>query len=394
MKTESKALKKSAVELKAVLDAEESKSVVKKVENYFVSHASIPGFRKGKVPLERIRREFSKEIADEVRNEVFRKKLPEAVKAENLEPLEVTSIKEYAQNDDGITFTATIDVKPVFKLPDYKGLKISKQDTSVSESELAERIEDLRKAYAKYEDAKEGECAGDGDFVQIDFTGKIDGTPIAEIAPEAKAVGNAQGFWVQIEEGRFLPEILDAIKGMKIGDSKSGVKVEFPKEMGHDLLKGKKAEYELTLKALRRRILPNDAELAERAKAESYEKLLETTRKQMEDFKIKQEAARREDELVNILLKKTDLEVPQSSIDKMRNIYLRQLSERAQQSGIGVEYFEKNRDAILKDADENAERQVKVWYIVEAIAKAENITADDPKDIGDKVTDFLLANAK
>ena len=392
MKTESKALGNCSVELKVNLDAEEAKAVVKKVEKTFMREVRLPGFRPGKVPIEMIRSRFAKELAQETKRDMAATHVKGAIEAEKLDQVAVTEIKDFEQDENGASFTAVVEVKPEFKLPSYKGLKIEQRDTSVSEEALNQRIEALRTAYATYEDAKEGETISDGDFAQIDYSGTVDGKPISEIAPDATIVAARQNFWVQLEEGRFLPEILAALRGMKIGETKEGVEAVFDKNAAPEPLKGAKAVYTVTLKAFRHRILPSDDVLVEKMKAESFEKLVATTRENMEKAAVSQEAARRENEAVEMLLKKVDFDVPSTQVRGTRDGILQQFAERAQYSGLGADYFEKNSEKILKDAEESATKQVRLWYLIDAIAKAENIPEGD--DRGKKVMELILSNAK
>jgi trigger factor len=102
---------------------------------------------------------------------------------------------------------------------------------------------------------------------------------------------------------------------------------------------------------------------------------------------------RRENEAVELLLKKSDFDVPGSQVRRAMDGYLNQLAQRAQQSGLDASYFEQNRDKILKDAEETATNQVRLWYIIEEIAKAEKIEAND-EERGKKVVEFILANVK
>ena len=393
MKTDTKKLDKCQVKLVVTLDAEEAAACIKEVEKAFVKEARLPGFRPGKAPVELIRKQFSAQIKDEVQRTMFRRHYADAIKAEGVEEVALADVQDVKCDATGGGFTAIVDVKPVFKLPTYKGLKIAPANAKVEDSAVAEQIERLRAAYAKYEDAKEGESVAAGDFVQIDYSGTVDGKPILEIAPDAKIVASGTGFWTQVEEGRFLPEILDAVKGMKAGETKAEVKATFSKESAPEPLKGKKAVYSVTLKAFRRRVLPTDAEFAEKAKAESIETLTKTIRESMEKQAVEQEAARRENEAVEMLLKKVDFDVPQSQVHRAMDGYLNQLAQRAQYAGLTAEYFEQNRDKILKDAEENATKQVRLWYVVDAIAEAEKIEAKDDER-GKKVIEFVLANAK
>ena len=393
MKTDTKKLDKCQVKLVVTLDAEEAAACVKEVEKAFVKEARLPGFRPGKAPVELIRKQFAAQIKDEVQRTMFRRHYADAVKAEGVDEVALADVQDVKCDATGGGFTAIIDVKPVFKLPAYKGLKIAPANAKVEDSAVAEQIERLRAAYAKYEDAKEGETVAAGDFVQIDYTGTVDGKPILELAPDAKIVASGTGFWTQVEEGRFLPEILEAVKGMKAGETKAEVKATFDKASAPEPLKGKKAVYSVTLKAFRRRVLPTDAEFAEKAKAESVEALTKTIRESMEKQAVEQEAARRENDAVEMLLKKVDFDVPQSQVHRAMDGYLNQLAQRAQYAGLTAEYFEQNREKILKDAEENATRQVRLWYVIDAIAEAEKIEAKD-EERGKKVVEFILANAK
>ncbi len=393
MKTASKKLDKCQVELAVTLDADEAKAIVKEVEKTFVREAKLPGFRPGKVPIELIRKEFASGLKQETERLTFQKNIEKAIEAEKLDHVAIAEVKEVACSPEGASFTAIIEVKPVFKLPAYKGLKIEQRDVTVTPEEVAAQVERMRASYAKYEDAKEGEAVADGDFVQIDYSGTIDGKPIAEINPAAKIVAEGTGFWTQVEEGRFLPEILDAVKGMKAGETKEEVKAKFDKESAPEGLKGEKAVYRLTLKAFRRRILPTDAEFVEKAKAESLEKLTETIRNQMQKHADDAEARRREDEAVELLLKKVDFDVPGTQLRRATDGYLQQFAQRAQYSGLDASYFEQNRDRIMKDAESAAEKQVRLWYVIDAIAKEEKIEAKE-EERGRKVVDFILANVK
>ncbi len=393
MKTSSKAQEKCQVKLEVTLDADEMKAIVKDVEKTFLREAQLPGFRKGKVPIELIRKQFAAGLKQEIERAMFQKSYPEALKAEKIDEVSLAGLEGIKHDADGGSFTAIVEVKPKFKLPTYKGLKVDFKDVKIDDAAVSEQLERLRIAYAKFEDAKEGEAVAEGDYVQIDYEGSVGGKKILEINPEAKIVGEGKGFWTQVEEGHFLPEILDAVKGMKIGETKDGISAKFPKESAPEGLGGKTAKYTITLKAFRRRILPTDAEFAEKANAETFEKLTARIRETMEKNATSQEAIRRENQAVELLMKKVDFDVPQSQVRHAMDGYLQELSQRAQASGMDASYFEQNREKILKDAEDTATRQVRLWYVIDAIAEAEKIEAKDDER-GKKVVEFILANAK
>lgn len=393
MKTSKKKQGKCRIELKVTLDAAEKAEVVKSVEREFLREAQVPGFRKGKVPIDVIRKNFAGSLKQEIATAMVRKFHPEAVKAEGVDEVALVGVKEFDVEGEGGSFTVIVDERPTFKLPTYKGLKIADADATVKDAEVDEQIDRLRAAYATFEDGKEGDAAAEGDYVQIDYEGTVGGKKILEINPEAKIVGEGKGFWTQLEEGRFLPEILDAVKGMKAGETKEKVAAKFAKEGAPEGLAGAKAVYTVTLKILRRRVLPDDATLAEKAKAESFDKLKASVRESMERAKVESEKRRRENEAVELLLKKVDFDVPATQVESTMRGMLSEMAQRAQLSGLDASYFEQNGEKIRKEAEEGAERQVRLWYVIEAIAKAEKIEASD-NEIGQKVVEFVLANAK
>ena len=393
MKTEVKKLEKCQVQLTVSIEAEEAATIIKNVEKTFVREVKVPGFRPGKVPLEMVRKHFAGGIKEESVRMMYSKNIAKAIEESKADVLEIVNIKDASITAEGGSFVAIADVKPEFKLPTYKGLKVELKDATVSDAEVEESLNRLRAAYASYEDAKDGEAASEGDFVQIDYSGTVDGKPIAEINPEAKFVSSAENYWLQLEEGRFLPEILDAVKGMKVGETKDSVKAKFDKEAAPEGLKGAKAVYTVTLKAFRRRVLPTDEQFVEKAKAESLEKLTAQIREQMQTRATEAEATRRENEVVDLLLKKSDFDVPGSQVQRVKDGILAELAERAKYSGLGADYFEQNREKIDEDATKSAVNQVRLWYIVDAIAAAEKIEAKD-NERGKKVVEFLLANTK
>ena len=402
MKVEQKVEKNSCViSLTVKAEADEIKGEVKKVLNEFVREAQIPGFRKGKVPIELIRKNFAKELKRETEGACFRALYPKAVEESKLKVLALEGLAEINVDEaTGAEFTAMVEVRPEFKLPKYKGLPIKQQDAKVEDKTVEDQLENMRSMFAKYDDGKDGDVAEDGDFVQFDYKGSLDGKPLSEVVPEQKAICEAAGFWVQIEEGRFLPEILDALKGMKAGDEKKGVTVKFPKDAAPEPLKGKKVAYDLKVTMIRKRTLPDDAGLAEAAKAESVDKLRADIRERLEKQATEQELENRKNQAIELLLKKTDFDVPPTFVQRQTEAYLGRIAQQMQYAGVTSEYIEQNREKILKDASENAEKQVRLSYILHDIAEAEKITVDEKDEDkaeqlrAEKVLEFILAEAK
>ena len=374
MNVEKKPDEGCTVKLIVKADAAEIADECKKVLNTFLREASIPGFRKGKVPLAVIQQKFADGIKQESEQACFRKLYPQALKEAAVEPIELTGVTDVLLDPaTGFSFTAIVEVRPEFSLPKYKKLAVKAGDTTVKDEAVEQQLEQFRVAFAKYEDAKEGETIGDGDFVNFDYKGQLNGQPLSEIVPDQKAVCGAEGFWTQIEDGRFLPEILAALKGMKAGETKKEVVVKFPDDAAPDALKGKSCDYELTVKSFRRRVLPDDKTFLEGAKAESLDALRKDIRERLEKQAIAADLENRRNQAIELLLKKCDFDVPASLVRRQTAAYLKDLEQRAQYAGLSGDYIEQNRDKILADAENHAVQQVRLGYVREEIAKAENI---------------------
>ena len=378
MNVEKKADEGCVVRLIVKADAAEIAEDCKKVLNTYLREASIPGFRKGKVPLEVIKQKFADGLKQDSEQACFRKLYPQALKEAEIDPIELAGVTDLKLDPaTGFSFTALVEVRPEFSLPKYKKLAIKTGDTTVKDDAVEQQLEQFRTAFAKYEDAKEGETIADGDFVNFDYKGQLNGQPLSEIVPDQKAVCGAEGFWTQIEDGRFLPEILDALKGMKAGESKKEIVVKFPDDAAPDALKGKSCDYELTVKAFRRRVLPDDKTFVENAKAESLDAIRKDIRERLEKQAIAADLESRRNQAVDLLLKKADFDVPASLVRRQTQNYLQDLAQRAQYAGVSGDYIEQNRDKILADAETHATQQVRLSYIREEIAKAEKIEATD-----------------
>ena len=383
MKVEKKESSPCVLELSVKAEADEVKEEYQKVLTAFIKNAIVPGFRKGKTPLPIIKQKFQTEISQETQQACFRKLYPEALKEASVEPLTLQDVTELSFSPEaGFAFTALVEVRPVFDLPKYKKLAIKPGDLSVSDDQVTAELENYRRAFAKYEDAKEGAVVAEGDFVCFDYTGTTDDDPpqpLSELVPDQKAVCAGTDFWTQVEEGRFVPEILEALKGMKAGETKEGVKVSFPQDAAPEPLQGRTAVYTITLKSFRSRTLPDDAGFVAAAKAESMDALRADFRTRLEEAAKARDLAARKDQAIDLLLAKSDFDVPPSLVRRQTQSTLEELAQRAQYSGLPADYFQQNRDQILADATNTAIRRVRLSYILLGIAKEEGleITEED-----------------
>lgn len=358
-------------------EADETRKEYEAVMKSFMQHGRVPGFRPGKVPREIIKRDFHKEISEEVQGRLFRALYRQALDQEGVKMVSLLDVSDMLFSPEtGITFTMTVDVKPEFELPKYKKIPVTFEEPAVTEEQVDEHIDRLRKAFAKFEEAQPDHGIEAGDLVSIDFAGLIDGQPVKEVAPEAKSISEGTDFWIQVEEDRFLPEIINALKGMKAGESNE-VKFKFGKDQPLEVLRGKKAVYNVTVKTVRMRVLPKDEDLLAQVKLESLDKLREQTRTHLAESAQQAEKHRREQTIIEFLLKKTEFDLPESQVSEEINTTLDRMMNEAQYRGLTREDLEKNREAIIENATGSAKRQLSLRYILGSIAEKEGIQLTD-----------------
>lgn len=370
-------------------EANETRADYEEVMKSFMQQGRVPGFRPGKAPREIIKQSFHKEIAEEVHGRLFRSLYRKALEQEKIKMVSLRDVGDMLFSPEtGITFSMLVDVEPTFDLPKYKKIPIVFEDPVVTDEQVDEHMNRLRQAFAKFEDAPADRVIEDGDLVSIDFKGLIDDKPVAELAPDAKSISEGTDFWVQVEEGRFLPEILAALKGLKAGAS-TEVKFKFDKAQPIEVLRGKKAVYQVTVKAVRMRVLPADEDVLKQVKMDSIEKLREQTRSNLTESGLQAEARRREQMVVEFLLKKTDFELPESQVSEEINATLDRLMNEAHYRGLTREDLEKNRASIIENATTTAKRQLRTRYVLGRIADEEKVTLSD-EEVDQKIAELSV----
>ncbi|MFA7172580.1 MAG: trigger factor [Kiritimatiellia bacterium] len=358
-------------------DPKECEVEYKKVLKTFNDRGRISGFRKGKAPIEIIKKNFQREISQETENRLFRALYPRVVEKENLKVVSALEVKDVIFSPEtGIVFTAVVDLEPKFSLPKYKKIPIGPQDVAVTEEELDHYIERMRAAFAKFEETTAEYKIQKEDLVCMDFAGSVGGQPLKEIDAAAEQISGKNDFWVQVDENQFVPEVVNAMVGLTSGAEKS-VEFKFQKTMSVEALRGKKALYELKIKAVRQRVVPSDAELCEQLKVETIDVFRQDACKKMFENAMQSEQHRRKQVVIDYLLSKVSFEVPESEMQEAVNNVLDQMKREALYRGVKSEELANQRDEILRSATASATNQVRIKYIIREIARAEGIQASE-----------------
>lgn len=388
MKVDTQSIGPCKVKVIVKAEADETRKDYEEVMKLFMRQGRVPGFRPGKVPREIIKRDFHKEITEETHGRLFRALYKQALEQAEVKMAALLNVGDMLFSPEtGVTFTMTVDTEPEFDLPKYKKIPVVFEDPAVTEEQVDEQIDHLRKAFAKFEEAPADHTIEAGDLVCIDFSGLVDGQPVHTLSDAAKPISEGKDFWVQVEDGRFIQEILDALKGLRPGET-TEIKFTFGNDHPLEALRGRQVVYSVAVKSARMRLAVSDADLLTQTKQESMETLREQTRIRLKGAAEQAEKNRREQTVIEFLLKKADFDLPESQIAEEINTTLDRMMNEAHYRGMTREDMAQHREAIIENATSVSKRQLRLRYMLGRIAEQEGITVSD-----DEVTQKIAALA-
>ena len=340
------------------------KKVVKKVQ--------APGFRKGKMPRKMFERMYGVEslyndALDIILPEAYSNALDEA----GVEPIAQPEIEiDEMEKGKTLVFRAIVTLKPEVKLGDYKGLEVTRQETEVTDEEIEQQLKDRQTALAEMV-VKEDGAVEDGDSVNLDFEGFVDG--------EAFEGGKAEGYDLEIGSGSFIPGFEEQVVGMKQGEEKD-VEVSFPEEYHATELAGKPAVFKVKVHEIKSKEVPElDDELAKEIdeEVESLDELrTKLKEKTAEEKKSASETAMRDD-LVEAAARNAEIDIPEVMIDSEVDRMLEEFGQRLQMQGMTLDlYFQfsgQDEAALRSQMRDDALSRVRVSLTLEAIGAAEGI---------------------
>lgn len=343
--------------------------------------AKIDGFRKGKVPVSHIRAQYGAGIQQEVINDVIRDTVFQVLADKKVRAVGVPSIDDVKLENDFLVYQASVETMPEVQVKGLDEIEVERQMATVSDSDVDTMIENLQKQRQTFE-TKDGEL-GDGDEATFDFEGSIDG--------EKFEGGSAEGFRLIIGSGQMIPGFEDGMKGMKAGEEKT-IKVTFPEDYQAENLKGKEADFKITVKEVKEAKLPelNDEFFELFGVTEGgLDKLKTDVRKNMER-EIKNAARNQVKQAAfDALVDKNEFDVPNAmlaaEIDRQRNLMLQRF---AQQFGANPNTFDKNMlpDELFED---QALRAVRLGVLVGQIIDKQKLEVDQ-----ERVTAFIAEAAE
>ncbi|HCX8539257.1 trigger factor [Staphylococcus aureus] len=341
-----------------------------------VKQINVPGFRKGKVPRPIFEQRFGVEALYQDAIDIL---LPDAYG----EAIDETDIKPVAQPEVSVTqiekgkdfiFEATVTVEPEVKLGDYKGLEIEKQETELSDDELQEAIDHSLGHLAEMV-VKEDGVVENGDTVNIDFSGSVDG--------EEFEGGQAEGYDLEIGSGSFIPGFEEQLEGMKVDEEKDVV-VTFPEEYHAEELAGKEATFKTKVNEIKFKEVPElTDEIANEldAEANTVDEYKENLRKRLAEQKATNAENVEKEEAITKATDNTTIDIPEAMVNTELDRMVSEFAQRIQQQGLDLQtYFQisgQDETQLREQMKDDAEQRVKTNLTLTAIAEAEKIEATD-----------------
>ena len=338
---------------------------------------NIPGFRKGKVPRQMIEKMYGAEIFyDEAANKMISEAYGKAYDECELDIVSQPSI-DIVQLEKGkdFIFTAEVATKPEVKLGEYKGLKVDKYSTRVTQKEVDEEIEKERERNARTVEVTD-RAVEDKDIVTLDFEGFVDG-----VAFEG---GKGTDYPLTIDSGSFIPGFEEQLIGAEI-DKEVEVKVTFPEEYQAAELAGKDAVFKCTVHAIKAKELPeaDDEFASEVSECETMEAYRAEVKQKIKDRKESEGKSKKEDQAVEQAIENAEMDIPQPMIDLQVRQMADDFARRIQQQGLTVEqYFQftgLTQEKMMEEFEPQAVKRIKTRLVLEAIVKAENIEVSDER---------------
>ena len=373
------------VKFEITVEAAKFEDAMKKVYFKSAKYFNIPGFRKGKAPMQIVEKYYGPEIFyEDAFNEIAQEALEEAVEENKLDVVSrpEVDVKQMEKGKD-LIFTVVMQTKPEAEVSKYKGIEIKKVEYNVTDEDIEHELHHMQEHNSRLISV-EDRAVESGDTTTIDFEGSVDGVPFEG--------GKAENYDLEIGSNTFIPGFEDQIIGMKIDEEKD-VKVKFPEEYFSKELAGKDAVFKVKLHEIKKKELPElDDEFAKDVSE------FDTLKELKADIKAKQEKQNEEkakyetqDAVIKALCEKTKVEIPSGMVEMEVENMLKDFEQRLAYQGLNLaQYFKmmgKTEEEVKKEYEPQAIEGIKSRLALEAVIKAEKIEATD-KEVEDKMKEM------
>ena len=366
MKTDVEELSPTRIKLTVEVQFDELKTNLDHAYREVGRQVRIPGFRPGRIPPRVIDQRIGRgavleQAVNEAVPELYGKALVEHDRFALGQPeLEITKLEDGQE----LAFTAEVDVRPSFELPDLDGLPVTVDDVEVTPDQVEEYIGTLRERFASLTGVDRP--VADGDFVSVDLSATVDGEPVED--------AQATGISYEVGSGSMLDGLDEALAGMSAGESKT-----FSAELSGGKLEGATADVEVTVQSVKVKELPVlDDEFAQSASEfDTIGELRAGTRQQLELMRRSGQAGQARERVLDAVLERVDIPLPEAVVEAEVEQRQLALTQRLQQAGMTrAAYLESSGQTaqeLAAEFDADARRSVKAGFILDQVARAEDL---------------------
>jgi trigger factor len=376
METTVKELPESRVRVDVDVDAKDVEGSINRTARQLGEDMKLPGFRKGKVPPEMVLQRLGREA---VLTQALESSLGDwyerAMVASGVNPvgdpkLDLSDLPEQGQP---LRFSIEVAVRPKAELGEYKGLEVGREEPEVPEEAVETELNRLREGFARLNPVERE--AKLGDVVLIDYEGTVDGEPFEG--------GAARDYLLELGEGKVLPELEQALEGAKAGDERQA-SVPFPDDYPAEEVAGKTAEFEVTVREVREKELPelNDDFAAEASEFDTLAELRENITDQIRQILDRQIAERFREAALDVAVENSKVEPPAPVVEARAAEMWRRVERTLSRQGMDPENYlqiqGKTREEMIEQARPDAEQALKREAVLAAVAEAEGIEISEP----------------
>ena len=373
------------VKLNVTIEAEKFDEAIKKVYFKSAKYFNIPGFRKGKAPMNIVEKYYGKEIFyEDAFNEVVPEELEKAVEENKLEvvsrpDIEVTQIGK----GQDLIFTAVFQTKPEAELGKYKGVEIKKIEYKVTDEDVEHELGHMQEHNSRLISV-EDRPVEKGDIANINFEGFVDG-----VAFEG---GKAENHDLEIGSNTFIPGFEDQIIGMKIDEEKD-IKVKFPDEYFSKELAGKDATFKVKVNEIKKKELPalDDEFAKDVSEFDTLKELKESIKEKQQKQNDERAKYETQDAVIKAVCENVKVDIPSGMIETETENMLKDMEQRLSYQGLKLDQYlqmmGKTREEMQKEYEPQAIEAIKSRLAIEAVIKAEKIEVADI-DIDEKIKEM------
>ena len=367
--------KANEVKLEITIEAEKFDNAMKKVYFQNAKYFNIPGFRKGKAPMNIVEKYYGAQIFyEDAFNEVATEAYDEALEANKIDAVSrpVVDIKQMEKGKD-VIFTAVVQTKPEVELGKYKGIEIPKVEYKVEEKDIEHELGHMQEHNSRLITVDD-RALENGDIATIDFEGFVDGV--------AFDGGKAEGHELEIGSGSFIPGFEDQLVGMKI-DEEREIKVTFPKEYFSKDLAGKEAMFKVKLHEIKRKELPElDDEFAKDvSEFDTLAELKASIKEKIEKNNEQRQKYETEDLAIKAVCEDVKVDIPSGMVGFEVENMMKDFEQRLSYQGLNLDQYlkmiGKTEEEMKKEYEPQAIEAIKSRLVLEAIIKAEKIEASE-----------------